>query len=231
MLGTVNRIQRFSAKHIHHLYITKKNLLQGILHFCKQLCTVYDYTGIWILKKSFQILLYEIFFFSFYHCFIYVSFFSSWIYSYRTEKYSDNEIVCNKDKHFFDFLFLVFFLFYFWLFYENLKNKNRWKGLRYWKSGKSMLLLILFFFFTSQISFREVSSLLNHESLFLQVLYLRLFYNIMCLVLFANLEMFFSFHLIILQNSMPFMYMRRDRGKSKFTLILRWLQINSLSLD
>lgn len=79
-------------------------------------------------------------FFSFYHRFIYVSLFSSWIYSYRTEKYSDNEIVCNKDKYFFDFLF--YFTFGCFMKIRNIKIDE--KG---WDIGKVVKVCYCWFHF------------------------------------------------------------------------------------
>lgn len=145
-------------------------------------------TGFWILKKFAEY--YMKYFYLYFSHFIIVLFmfryFPLGYTSYRTEKYSDNEIVCNKDKYFFDFLF---FLFYFWLFYENLKHKNRWKGLRY--IGKVVkvcyrwLRVVVFFFWST--------NKLWTFSLISKLLYLRLFIKSCCNIdLLVNLEILFN---------------------------------------
>lgn len=112
MIGTVSRTEIF-RKTYSSFILQKKRIYYKIYFIFANNCVrrVYVHTGIWILKKKVCRYYMKYFiFFSFHHRFIYVSLFSSCIlYSYRTEKYSDNEIVCNKDKYFFDFLFYFTF--------------------------------------------------------------------------------------------------------------------------
>lgn len=149
MIGTVSRTEIF-RKNIFIIYITKKefitrytSFLQTIVYQCLR-----THWNLNLKKKSLQIWNIFILFFllilsSFYLCFV---IFLLDILFYIELKNTQTTKLCVIKTNIFSIFF--FFLFYFLVvLWKILKHKNRWKELSYWKSGKSMLLLISFSFF------------------------------------------------------------------------------------